>query len=69
MADNLHKTMAMDDKVTSLMSKIQDGIDKLLALANDFEKAGHKPTKSQVAMIESSASYLKQAAETFEMIK
>lgn len=69
MAANLHKTMALDDKLVSLMTKIQGDIDKVLALANEFDAASHKPTKSQIAMIESSASYLKQAAETLEMVK
>lgn len=69
MATDLHKGMALDDKLTAIMGRVQKGIDQVLALATEFEKAEHKPTKSQIAMIESSASYLKQAAETFEMMK
>jgi len=53
MADNLHKTMAMDDKFTSLTSKAQTAIDKLVELVADMNNEKHSITSGQKGMIRS----------------
>jgi hypothetical protein len=64
MADNLHKTMAMDDKFTALALKAQIAIDKLVSLAADMHDANHKPTNGQKAMINSLMAEVKHLVDT-----
>lgn len=64
MADNLHKTMAMDDKFASLTLKAQTAIDKLVEIAADMHNADHKPTQGQKSMINSMMADLKHLVDT-----
>lgn len=58
MAKDIHKGIVLDDKFSDIMLDIQKNIDKLYALAKDFEKQDHTSTTSQIDYLSSAKGYL-----------
>jgi hypothetical protein len=69
MAKDLHKGIALDDSFNNTLVRVQNGIKKLLDLSSKFEAEEHEPTHGQIDGLKSSASFLQQAAETYELLR